>query len=86
MGEDTPIDKCSKCTSQMEHGFVGTEQSGRGLTGWLKCSKVLWCEEFKMGFFGSPKGEDISGQNTHKKYMAIPAARCTVCRLVVFAY
>jgi hypothetical protein len=86
MAADMLIEKCPKCNAEMEQGFVGTEQKGGGLLGGLKCSKVLWCEEFKMGFFGSPKGADISGQNTHKKYMAIPAVRCTGCRLVVFAY
>ena len=71
----------------MQPGFVGTEQRGGSvLLGGMRCSKVLWCEEFKMGFFGSPKGENLSEKNTHKKYMAIPAARCTRCRVVVFEY
>lgn len=85
MAQDATIDKCSKCGGEMEQGLIATQQKGGGVAG-LKCSKVLWCGEFKMGFFGSPKGEDISGQNTHKKYMAIPGARCTSCRLVVFGY
>jgi len=87
MAETVAINKCPKCSAPMEQGLVGTEQRGGGLlTGGLKCSKVLWCEEFKMGFFGSPKGENISGRDTHKKYMAIPATRCTACRVVVFEY
>ena len=54
--------------------------------GGLRCSRIFWAKVYKMGFLGAPKGEDVSTQNTHKSYMAIPSARCEKCRVVVFEY
>ena len=87
MAESLPVVKCPSCESEMEHGFLGTEQKGGGvLNGGLKCSKIVWSQDFRMGFFGKPKGENVSGKNTHRKYMAVPAMRCTQCRMILFQY
>jgi hypothetical protein len=84
--------ECPYCSGPLESGFLATEQKGGNhgligiLAGGLKCSKIMWTEEFKMGFFGSPKGEDVSTRNAQKKYMAVPALRCPKCRSITFAY
>lgn len=87
MSEEVTIYKCPKCGAGMEGGFLATEQKGGGvLMGGLRCSRILWSADFKMGFLGSPKGEDVSTKNTHKKYVAVPAVRCPNCRVISFTY
>ena len=81
------IEKCPTCGSPLEPGFLGTEQKGGAVfLGGLRCSRIIWSKDFKMGFSGTPKGEDVATQNTHKTYMALPASRCAQCRVVIFQY
>lgn len=87
MDEFSVLEQCPKCGSIIDKGYIATRQGGGSpLLGGMKCSKIWFCDEFKMGFLGSPKGDDVSTANTHKKYMVIPAARCRRCNLVVFEY
>ncbi len=87
MSDPIDVAECPRCNAPMEIGFIATEQKGGGvLSGGLRCSRIVWCEEFKMGFVGGPKGEYVSTMNTHKKYMAIPAVRCSNCRMITFGY
>lgn len=80
-------DNCPHCNGTLENGILTTEQRGGSiLLGGVKCSKIIWAKEFKMGFMGSPNGEDVSTRNIHRKYMEIPAIRCKECRFVVFKY
>ena len=87
MDDSLLFSRCPKCEAEMASGFLATEQKGGGvLTGGLKCSRIIWTEEFKMGFLGGPKGETVSTRNTHKKSRAVPAVRCTSCNFVAFEY
>jgi hypothetical protein len=82
-----PFPVCPKCGGFMESGFLATQQRGGGFfAGGLKCSKILWTQTQAMGFFGSPKGEDVTTRNAHRKYVFVPAQRCPACRLLVFEY
>ena len=86
MSEPTASERCPRCDAELESGFIATQQA-MGLFGLPKRVRIFFCPgQFKMGFLGSPKGEDVSGRSTHRKYMAIPATRCRECRWVVFHY
>ena len=70
----------------MQKGLIATEQRQGGFLGLPSCSKVYFAESLDMGFFGKPAGEDVTVKRIESRYLAIPAARCQGCRVILFAY
>ena len=86
MTESTTAVRCPKCDKTLANGYLTTEQMAGAITNFPRCSDIIWCDEFKMGFTGKPHGVKVSTNNTEGRYVAIPAMRCTECRMIIFKY